>query len=75
MDITDILVSIFAKIWLIFAYICWANSLVGVIIKPRRADGIFYSALFEWKSKISDKIGRAKARVLPEPVWDAMRKS
>lgn len=58
-----------------FAYICWASYLVGVIIRPSKALGSFYKLLFKCRSRIYDKIGKAKASVLPEPVWDAIRKS
>lgn len=55
--------------------ICWANSLVGVIMSPNSADGNFSNLLFEYKSNIYDKIGKANANVLPEPVCEAIKKS
>lgn len=52
--------------------ICWANYLVGVIIKHK---ALFGSVILSEKFNKSDMIGAAKAKVFPEPVCEAMRKS
>lgn len=59
----------------ILASICWASSCVGVRTSPKihwGRDGIPKSCLI---LSSSERMGAAKARVFPDPVWAATRKS
>jgi hypothetical protein len=66
---------IYSRAIVMLAWICWANYRVGVRISPRMQWGRFFSWMLSRRYWSYERMGAAKARVLPEPVWAAMRKS
>lgn len=60
---------------MMFFSICWASSLVGVRMSPKIFLGKCSNPKFSFRYCSSEMMGAAKARVLPEPVCAAMRKS